>query len=158
MLSPLVRDLDPVAQQAIYATAAQRMRTVKSDLSAAKNAIRWEQQRADRYRVEIYKKYSMAVACFIFAIIGIPLGLSVRRGGLGAVGVLAVGIFLFYWITLVQGEKLADRGMLEPAVGMWAANALIGGLGLYLLVRETRDPASRDPLKRLLGRFKRRRE
>lgn len=141
-------------RQAVYNLAAQRMRTTKSDLDAAQNALRWERQRADRYRVEIYKKYSMAVACVVFALIGIPLGLSVRRGGLGVVGVLAVGIFLFYWVTLVQGEKLADRGLLEPWVGMWAANVLIGALGLYLLVRETRDPAARDPLKRLLARFR----
>jgi len=150
--------LRPAEWQTVYNLAAQRMRTTKSDLDAAQNALRWERQRADRYRVEIYKKYSMAVACVVFALIGIPLGLSVRRGGLGVIGVLAVGIFLFYWITLVQGEKLADRGLLEPWVGMWAANVLIGSLGLYFLIRETRDPASRDPLKRLFARFKSRRD
>jgi lipopolysaccharide export system permease protein len=154
---PLLAGLPGASRAAVYDVAAQRMRTTKSDLDAAQNALRWERQRADRYRVEIYKKYSMAVACVVFVLIGIPLGLSVRRGGLGVVGVLAVGIFLFYWVTLVQGEKLADRGLLEPAVGMWAANVLIGGLGLYFLARETRDPASRDPLKRLLARLTSRR-
>jgi lipopolysaccharide export system permease protein len=152
---PFLADLPPDGRAAVYSTAAQRMRTTKSDLDAAQNALRWERQRADRYRVEIYKKYSMAVACVVFVLIGIPLGLSVRRGGLGVIGVLAVGIFLFYWITLVQGEKLADRGLLEPWVGMWGANVLIGGLGLYFLLRETRDPASRDPLKRLFARLRR---
>ncbi len=151
----LLAGLDAAERQAVYNLAAQRMRSAKSELDAAQNSLRWERQRADRYRVEIYKKYSMAVACVVFVLIGIPLGLSVRRGGLGVVGTLAVGIFLFYWITLVQGEKLADRDLLSPWVGMWAANVLIGGLGLYLLVRETRDPASRDPLKRLLARFRR---
>lgn len=146
--------LSEAERSAIYTLAAKRMRTVKSEIDATSNARRWETQRADRYRVEIYKKYSMAVACVIFVLIGIPLGLSVRRGGLGVVGTVAVGIFLFYWITLVQGEKLADRGLLEPWVGMWAANVLIGSLGVYLLLRETRDPAGRDPLKRLLIRFR----
>ncbi len=150
----ILAGLDATEQQAVYGVAAQRMRSVKTELESAQNAMRWERQRADRYRVEIYKKYSMAVACVVFVLIGIPLGLSVRRGGLGVVGTLAVGIFLFYWITLVQGEKLADRDLLQPWVGMWAANALIGGLGLYLLTREARDPASRDPLKRLFARFR----
>ncbi len=142
-------------RRAVYDLAAQRMRAVKSSLDMAQNALSWERQRADSYRVEIYKKLSMAVACIVFALIGIPLGLSVRRGGLGMIGVLAVGLFLFYWITLVQGEKLADRGLLAPWVGMWAANALIGGLGVYLLVRESRDPAARDPLRRFFARFRR---
>ncbi len=151
----VLASLDPIDRRAVYDLAAQRMRTVKSTLDGAQNSLDWERQRADRYRVEIYKKFSMAVACIIFVLIGIPLGLSVRRGGLGVVGVLAVGIFLFYWVTLVQGEKLADRGLLEPWVGMWAANVLIGSLGLYLLRRESLDPASRDPLKRLFARFRR---
>ncbi len=149
---PILAGLAPPARTAVYDLAAQRMRIVKSNLDAAQNSLDWERQRADRYRVEIYKKFSMAVACVVFVLIGIPLGLSVRRGGLGVVGGLAVGIFLFYWVTLVQGEKLADRDLLAPWVGMWAANVLIGGLGVYLLAREARDSASRDPLKRLLRR------
>lgn len=152
---PLLAGLHDGERALVRDLAAQRMRSVRSDLSATQNALRWERQRTDRYRVEIYKKYSMAVACVVFVFIGIPLGLSVRRGGLGIAGTLAVGIFLFYWVTLVQGEKLADRGLLDPWVGMWAANVLIGGLGLYLLVREARDPVGRDPLKRLLARLRR---
>ena len=141
------------AQAAAYDVAVQRMRLVRSEADAVGNAVQWERQRADRYRVEIYKKYSMAVACVIFVLVGIPLGLSIRRGGLGLAATLAVFIFLFYWVTLVQGEKLADRGLLEPWVGMWAANVLVGCLGLFLLLRETRDPAGRDPLGWLIGRF-----
>lgn len=138
---PILAGLEETERSAVRDLAAQRMRAVKSELSATQNALRWERQRADRYRVEIYKKYSMAVACVVFVFIGVPLGLFVRRGGLGLAGTLAVGVFLFYWVTLVQGEKLADRGLLDPWVGMWAANVLIGGLGLYLFVREARDPA-----------------
>jgi lipopolysaccharide export system permease protein len=46
--------------------------------------------------------------------------------------------------------------MLPPELGMWAANVIIGALGVYLVVRETRDPAWRDPVRALAGRFKRR--
>jgi lipopolysaccharide export system permease protein len=63
--------------------------------------------------------------------------------------------FLFYWVTLVQGEKLADRGLLSPAVGMWAANVVVGALGVYLTLREARDPAWHDPIRRLSGLFQR---
>ncbi len=152
---PSLAGLGSAERLAVYTLAVQRARTVRSSLDAAETSVAWEQQRADRYRVEIYKKFSMAVACIVFALVGIPLGLSVRRGGLGLIGVLAVGLFLFYWITLVQGEKLADRGLLAPGVGMWAANVLIGGLGVYLFARESRDPAARDPLRRLLARLRR---
>ncbi len=105
-------------------------------------------ERADRYRVEIHKKYSIAVACLIFALIGVPLGLSMRRGGLGAVGATALGIFMFYWVTLVQGEKLADRGFLIPWVGMWAANLVMSLVGIALLLYVLLDVRARPLFRR----------
>ncbi len=112
-------------QVEVYEAALNNVRAARTHVDNVKRSIEWEAERANRYQVEIYKKYSIAVACIIFALIGIPLGLSMRRGGLGAVGATALGIFLFYWVTLVQGEKLADRGKLEPWVGMWGANIVM---------------------------------
>ncbi len=95
-----------------------------------------------RYQVEIHKKYSISLACFVFVLIGIPLGLSIRRGGLGVPSLAAMSIFIFYWVSLVQGEKLADRGFLNPWIGMWCANILIGLAGIWLFIRVARDSRS----------------
>ncbi|MEZ4702449.1 MAG: LptF/LptG family permease [Rhodothermales bacterium] len=116
-----------------YDGALGTLRADRSVIEQINRSIDSERQRADKYRVEIHKKYSIAVACIIFVLIGAPLGLSMKRGGLGIVGGMAVGIFLFYWVTLVQGEKLADRGMLIPWVGMWGANIVMSILGTGLL-------------------------
>lgn len=148
--------LSDSTREAVYDLATQRARSLRSEADATNNAVHWELQRANRYRVEIYKKNSIALACLIFVLIGVPLGLAVARGGVGLIATLAVAVFLFYWITLVQGEKLADRGLLSPWLGMWAANVVFGILGLYLTVRENRDPAGRDPIRRLAGLFARR--
>ena len=86
----------------------------------------------------------------IFMLIGAPLGLSIRRGGIGVAAALAVGIILFYWVTLVNGEKLADRGLLTPWVGMWAGNIVTGLIGLALALHITFDRrATRWPWKRV---------
>ena len=136
--------------------AAQRMRTVRGAAETAATSAEWDRQQADRYRVEIYKKNSIALACLVFVLVGVPLGLSVSRAGVGLVASLAVFVFLFYWITLVQGEKLADREILPPWLGMWAANAIIGVFGAFLFAREALDPALPDPVRALAGRFSRR--
>ena len=68
-------------------------------------------------------------------LIGIALGLVIKKGGIDKVAILSIGIFLFYWITLVTGEKSADRGELEPWIGMWGANIVIGLVALLLLYR-----------------------
>src|SRR5690606_6547274 len=117
-------------------------------------SMQWEEQRADRFRVEIHKKFSIAIACLIFVLIGAPLGLSIRHGGLGRVGMLASGIFLFYWVTLVQGEKLADRGFLERWVGMWTAHLVTLLVGICLMVYQTMDLRATKRLHHRLSRFR----
>lgn len=89
----------------------------------------------NRYRVEFHKKWAIATACFIFVLVGAPLAIRFPRGGLGTVIVLSGGIFAIYWMTLIGGESLADRGRLEPNVAMWIANAIFLAAGVGLASR-----------------------
>lgn len=142
--------LDSSQQREVYYAALEEARSTRARIEDTQRTIAWEEQRADRYRVEIHKKFSIALACLIFSLIGAPLGLSIRRGGLGTIGGLATGIFLFYWVTLVQGEKLADRGFLPPWLGMWVANLVMIALGLWLMLYVTLDLQGTPPLRRRL--------
>jgi lipopolysaccharide export system permease protein len=91
-------------------------------------------RQVDSFRVEIQKKYAIPFACIVFVLIGAPLGMRSRRGGLAA-GFLSVVFFLFYWACLIGGEQLADRGLLRPWIAMWIANLLLGAGGIYLTAR-----------------------
>ena len=55
-----------------------------------------------------------------------------RRGGMGMAIAVAIGLFMIYWAFLIGGEDMADRGIISPFWAMWAANILIGVIGLYL--------------------------
>ncbi|MCL2207659.1 MAG: LptF/LptG family permease [Fibromonadales bacterium] len=91
-----------------------------------------------QYMVEIHKKISTAVACVVFALIGAPLGIIARRGGIGPGTVYSLGFFTIYWVCLIGGENLANRLIISPAISMWACNALIGTIGLFLTWRVAR--------------------
>lgn len=132
----------------IYERALQNARALRAEIDNTRSGTRWAARRADRYRVEIHKKYSIAFACLLFMLVGAPLGLRIKRGGLGVVSALSVGIFMFYWVTLVQGEKLADRGFLEPWIGMWAANIGVGLGALFMLGYVAFDLRNRRWFKR----------
>lgn len=148
--------LDSSHSERAFQIAVSQARSARTVIDETQRSVQWESQRADRFRVEIHKKFSIAVACLIFVLIGAPLGLSIQRGGLGTVGVLATAIFLFYWVTLVQGEKLADRGFLTPWVGMWTANIVMLALGLFLMIYVTADLRATPSLRtRLLESVKR---
>lgn len=93
----------------------------------------------NNYLVEIHKKFALPVACLMFVLVGVPLGIQSKRGGIGAGAGLSLAFFMVYWIFLLGGEKLADRGIVPPALAMWSANAVVLILGIWLTVKMMRE-------------------
>jgi lipopolysaccharide export system permease protein len=93
------------------------------------------EQAAQTLMVEIHKKYAIPVACFVFVLIGAPMGVLARRGGLATGVSLSLGFFLLYWAFLISGEDLADRQIVSPFVAMWSANFIIGSFGILVFRR-----------------------
>ena len=99
--------------------------------------------------VEIHKKFAIPVACLAFALVGIPLADSFRRGGRGASFALSLAIIVDYYVFLTSGETWAQEGRVSPGVAMWAANAFLVAIGAVAALR----PRSwRAPLPRLPAR------
>src|ERR1051325_3144356 len=95
-------------------------------------------------RVEIHKKFSIPFACIAFGVLGLPLGITNRRGGKSSGFSLSVAIILFYYVAMNNGEQLATTGKIPPFVGMWGANIILLLLGFYLLSRANRDVQTGD--------------
>jgi lipopolysaccharide export system permease protein len=96
------------------------------------------------FLVEIHKKFSLPFACIVFVFIGAPLGIMSRRGTFGVGASLSLGFFVFYWACLKAGENFADRGYVDPWLGMWIANIVLGIMGIYLTVRMARENLTID--------------
>jgi len=88
-----------------------------------------------KYMIEYHKKYSLAFACLVFAVVGAPLGVMARRGGFGAGAALSLFFFVLYWVLMIGGEKIADQGLLSPAVSVWLPNSILSAVGLFMLYR-----------------------
>jgi len=113
---------------------------VKQDASALvrliqRNATQIAAQKRimDKYNIEIQKKYSIPAASLAFILIGAPLGIMTRKGGMGVAIAISILLFIVYWAFLIGGEDVADRGIVSPFWAMWSANILIGSIGLYLI-------------------------
>jgi len=85
--------------------------------------------------VEIHKKFSIPMACFAFAFIGIPLAETSRRAGRGGGFALSLAILVAYYVLISNGETWAQDGKLPPAVAMWLANLLLVGIGFLAMRR-----------------------
>jgi LPS export ABC transporter permease LptF/LPS export ABC transporter permease LptG len=89
-------------------------------------------------RVELHQRFTFPVACLVFALIAVPLGAQPRRGGRAAGSLLAIVIIAAYYLLLVTGAGYARQGLVRPAVGMWAANAVLAVIALGLFPRMER--------------------
>lgn len=103
-----------------------------------------EKKREAQYLVEIHKKFSTSFACFIFILIGAPLGIMARKGGIGTGIIYSLAFFVIYWICLIGGENLADRLIISPELAMWSSNMIIGVFGVFITIAMVRDRFTGD--------------
>jgi lipopolysaccharide export system permease protein len=86
--------------------------------------------------LEYHRRLALPWACFIFGLVGMPLGMQNRRSGRSAGFAVSIGIFLLYYMLLSLGTGIAEKGTVSIAVGVWLPNAVLLALGIYL-VRKT---------------------
>ena len=83
--------------------------------------------------VEYYKKFSIPFACIVFGLIGVPLGLIVRKSGKMVGFGIGNGLILVYYLLLQFGQNTGRSGILSPALSMWLPNIIIGLGGVSFL-------------------------
>ncbi|MBN2035115.1 MAG: LptF/LptG family permease [Chitinispirillaceae bacterium] len=126
-------------------TPAIRMKLQEADGLADQVQRRLNSNRklVSQYMVEVHKKYAIAVACLVFVLIGAPLGIMARRGGLTVGASYSIFFFIAYWAFLIGGETLGDKLIVSPSVAMWTGNAVIGLCGMLLLILMLRETTIR---------------
>jgi LPS export ABC transporter permease LptG/LPS export ABC transporter permease LptF len=87
----------------------------------------------------IHERFALPVACLVFALLGVPLGIINRRGGKASGFTLSLGIAVIYWILLLTGENLVGLGKLSPYVGLWTGNVVLALIGITLFVLRERS-------------------
>ena len=90
------------------------------------------------YQIELYSRFAGPTACLVLMLVGVPLGLSSRRGGKGSGFVLTLLLVFLYYILSASGIALARQGKLSTMLGVWGANIIFGAAGLLLIQQMSR--------------------
>jgi lipopolysaccharide export system permease protein len=108
------------------------------------------------YGVEIHKKFALAVACFVFVLLGAPIALRFPRGGVGLTIGVSLFVFALYYVCLIAGESIAKRGMMPAVVSMWMANVIFSLIALWLLAKMGQEgsTARGGDLQEMMGAIK----
>jgi len=93
------------------------------------------------YQIELHYRFAFPTACLVLMLVGVPLGLSSKRGGKGAGFVATLGLVFVYYFLSSVGIAFARQGKLPPALGVWGANILFALAGILLLQQISRGGA-----------------
>lgn len=92
------------------------------------------------YMIEVYRRFALPAACLVLALVGIPLGLSAKKGGKATGFVLTIALVFIYYVISLAGISLARQDRLPPALGAWMGNIIFLIAGIFLFWRVDHRP------------------
>lgn len=91
-----------------------------------------------RFKLVLYRKWSLPVSVFILTIIAVAVSSIKRRGGMGvnlAIGICVAMVFIFF--DKIFGV-MAEQSDFSPVIAVWFPNFIFGILAIYLLYNAKR--------------------
>jgi LPS export ABC transporter permease LptG/LPS export ABC transporter permease LptF len=134
--------LDAVKPNEVHAKEYTEMDTVPLYREAYLNP-KLEPDKRIAARIELHQRFALPPACVLLALIGIPLGISTRKGGKSTAFVFTAALAFLYWMGLIAANGLAKQQKLPVGVAVWIPNGIFAVIGLILLIR-LELPSSRD--------------
>ncbi len=125
------------AEAASKPTAARTGKRTKGAPSAS--AIqRAEKIRFTALRTEFNKRFSYSLACLVFALIGIPLGITAHRQETSIGFGISLGVAFLYYLIIIFVNTFRDKASAHPELLIWLPNALFLAVGIVLMFRLSR--------------------
>jgi LPS export ABC transporter permease LptG/LPS export ABC transporter permease LptF len=136
-------DLLPVPElglRSLLSNAARERAAADSVRKSDVGTYNYDLIKARYYELEFHRRFALPAACLVLAMVGIPLGLSSRKGGKSTGFVLTILLVVIYYLFSLVGVQMARQGRMSPWFGSWMGNIVFFVCGLILLWRVDRMP------------------
>jgi lipopolysaccharide export system permease protein len=92
-------------------------------------------------KVVMYQQRIVAysVTCMIFFLIGASLGSIIRKGGIGLPVVIAIIIFIIFYVLNLSIENIAWSGNMNPYLAAWLPNMILLPFGIWMTYKALTD-------------------
>ena len=104
--------------------------------------------------MEVHRKFSLPVSCFVFAFLGLALGASARKDGKLASFVLGIGVIFAYYVIMITTQSLTKGFWIPAGLSTWIPDIVLGIAGVVLLWSRARsaDQPIRFPMPAFVSR------
>jgi lipopolysaccharide export system permease protein len=114
-----------------------------SELSAGVHGGEKDKKARREMELEFHRRFATPFACFVFGLVGVPLGIQNRRSGKGGGFAISIALLVLYYVVLSASKTLGEKGALSAALAMWLPNLSFLTLGGIFFLRAA---AERPPL------------
>ncbi len=115
--------------------ATSRFNTLRSATFKTERLVR---SRAKHY-YELHTKFSTATMCFIFVLIGAPMGAIIRKGGYGYPLLVSIIFFMLYIVLFIFTGQMSKSLTMNPILAAWLPNLVLLPIGLFLSYQAAQD-------------------
>jgi len=103
------------------------------------NSSNTDDDRYFRAQLELHRRFAIPFGCFALGLLAVPLGVQSKSAKRSFGLFLGLLFYLFYYLLMSVGKIYGETGAYPPAIGMWLPNFVMGGLGLYFLIRTANE-------------------
>lgn len=136
---PSTDSLEADKKQTLYLNAYNKIEGLKQLNENKKSQIR--DLHSYNSRIVMYQQriFAYSVTCLIFFLIGSSLGSIIRKGGLGLPVVIAIVVFIIFYILNLTVENMAWAGEMNPYLASWLPNMVLFPFGAWLTYKALTD-------------------
>ncbi len=135
----ILNDYEKPKRVQIMEIAMNNARNIKNYTDVTARQLDYKHHDYVTHMIEVYRKFTLSIACLVLFFIGAPLGSIIRKGGLGWPLFYCVVFFIIYHVASIIGEKLAQNNVLTAFSGMWLSTFVLLPIGLFLTLKAAND-------------------
>ncbi len=87
------------------------------------------------FEVDYHVKFSYPLSGLIFALMGVPLGIQIKRSTKATGIIISIALVFLYYVVYSLCRSLGRGGMVDPFISSWIPNLIFLVLGIFLVIR-----------------------
>jgi len=131
-LTRLLNVFVPFEQPQLLSKAKSIIRTIGTQSGATAESVRQLNDNGVKHIYDLNAKYSIAVACFLFVLIGAPMGAIVRKGGFGYPILISTLFFMVFVVLTIVCRKVAESLIIPAIAAAWLPNLILFPVAMIL--------------------------
>ncbi|WP_379969812.1 LptF/LptG family permease [Epilithonimonas sp. UC225_85] len=119
--------------------AYSKINVLKAAIDSNENAIADTVKQHNKIVMYQQRIVSYSFTCIIFFLIGASLGSIIRKGGMGLPVIIAIVIFIIFYVLNLTVENISWKGKLNPYLAAWIPNIVLFPFSVWITYKALTD-------------------